>query len=91
MIAPRKSKDYIICSTILFLMVGLGNPNMGVAKNSGTRFIRENPIKMDDLGVPLFFFWKHPYIDGSSKRPATLFHQDGLPSAFPRMSRRFCG
>jgi len=32
--------------------------NMGVSKNRGTPkwmfFLMENPIKMDDLGVPLF-------------------------------------
>ena len=38
--------------------------HMGVSKNRGGPpkwmvKIMENPIKMDDLGVPLF--WKHPY------------------------------
>ena len=32
-------------------------PNIGVPQNGW--FIMENSIKMDDLGVPLFF-WKHP-------------------------------
>ena len=30
-----------------------GFPKIGVPQNG--RFIIENPIKMDDLGVPLFF------------------------------------
>ena len=38
---------------------------MGVSKNRGGPpkwmvKIMENPIKMDDLGVPLF--WKHPHL-----------------------------
>ena len=38
--------------------------DMGVSKNRGKTpkwmvKIMENPIKMDDLGVP--YFWKHPY------------------------------
>ncbi len=38
---------------------------MGVSKNRGTPKwmvkIMKNPIKMDDLGAP-HYFWKHPYI-----------------------------
>ena len=39
-------------------MVYCNNPYMGVSKNTGTPKwmvkIMENPINMDDLGVPLF-------------------------------------
>ena len=42
-------------------------PKIGVPQNGW--FIRENSIKMDDLGVPLFL--EHPCVD---KRPQTLSH-----------------
>ena len=30
----------------------------------------DNPIKMDDLGVP--YFWKHPYLCGTQHTAGTL-------------------
>ena len=38
------------------------NPKIGVYTPKWMVKIMENPIKMDDLGVPLYhYFWKHPY------------------------------
>ena len=47
---------------------GITSPYLGVSKNNGTPKwmvkIRENPIKMDDLGSFSPYFWKHPLITG---------------------------
>ena len=47
------------------LILGL-RIEMGISKNKGTpKFIMENPIKVDDLGVPLFLetliYWEYNY------------------------------
>ena len=45
---------------------------MGVSKNRGTAlFITENPIKMDDLGVPLFL--ETPIWQKNRKKRTTLW------------------
>ena len=36
-------------------------PKIGVFPPKWMVKIMEKPIKMDDLGIPWFFFWKHPY------------------------------
>ena len=49
---PCSKQPQFVTNKLLYHM------NMGVSKNSGTpkwiNFIMENPIKMDDLGVPIF-------------------------------------
>ena len=64
-ITQRKSsrnlqEDMMVSSRWKWIHIIKSWPHMGVSKNRGTpewmvyKFIMENPIKMDDLGVPLF-------------------------------------
>ena len=54
----QEKRIFMKYAFLLLFLGGEGYQNMGVSKNRGTPKwmvkIMENPIKMDDLGVPLF-------------------------------------